>query len=453
MNLSEPGYGRIPLKLVLPVILMLSGCAKPIPYESPNMPLTDKYSVVMPVRGDGYEKWWTSFRDPTLDHLIDQALSDNLSLAEAEWRIKEAQSNLRRAGSSVSGNAEIEAAGTSAGSEAGSVELTALVDIFGRRAARVSAAKARLEAERLGQLDTRRRLLLELGSAYVDLRFFQESLNERKGDLGSRQTTLREITKQREAGAATELDVVRAKALVAEIEVDIPQLGANIIEQRNRITTLVGKPAGDLGVGLAYSGTQPHPKGVAEIGVPADLLRQRPDIRQAERLYAAAVSDMAEANANRYPSLSLSGLVRAPFDGSGGSESLTAGLIIPVFSQGALEAEEKAAAARANQAYLQWRSAVLSAVEEVETALASLRGSLNAVGAARRVVSLNEESLNLTRTLLENRGDITVLDLLDRERTVTNSRTTLAGIQRSVALDFITLRAALGEGSAVRIVQ
>ncbi len=453
MNLSEPGYGRIPLRLVLPVILILSGCDKVAPYKSPSMQFTDKYSVVMPVQGGGYEKWWASFKDPTLDHLIEQALSDNLSLAEAEWRIKEAQSNLRRAGNSVSGNAEIEAAGTSAGSESGSVELTALFDIFGRRAARVSAAKARLEAEKLGQIDTRRLLLLELASAYVDLRFFQESLAERNGDLVSRRTTLREITKQKEMQAATELDVVRAKALVAEIEVDMPQLGASIIEQRNRITTLVGKPVGDLGANLAYSGTQPHPHGSGEIGVPADLLRQRPDIQQAERLYAAAVSDMAEANANRYPSLSLSGLIRAPFDGSGGSESLTAGLIIPVFSQGALAAEEKAAAARANQAYLQWRSAVLSAVEEVETALASLRGSLDAVKAAQRVVSLNDKSLSLTRKLLENRGDITVLDLLDRERTLTNSRTTRAGIQRSVALDFITLRVALGEGTVIKIVQ
>ena len=125
---------------------------------------------------------------------------------------------------------------------------------------------------------------------------------------------------------------------MAETQSEIPQLDASIVQSRNRLSTLLGKPVGALPIDLGYRGAQPMPQNVAELGVPADLLRARPDIRQAERLYAAAVSDVGVADAARYPSLRLSGLITAPLGGGQDVTSFVAGLVMPVFNQPAAKA-------------------------------------------------------------------------------------------------------------------
>ena len=185
---------------------------------------------------------------------------------------------------------------------------------------------------------------------------------------------------------------------------------------------------------------------MADLGVPADLLRARPDIRVAERQYAAAVSDVGVSVASRYPSLSLSGLITAPLGRGSWNESLVAGLTLPVFSQPSLAAGVDAAEARAQQAYLVWRRTVLEAIEQVETALADLRAAHQSVRAAREVVDLNQRSLTLTRRLLVELGETTVLDLIDRERSLSSARLSLARNKRDLANAYIALRVALGIG-------
>ncbi len=292
-------------------------------------------------------------------------------------------------------------------------------------------------------------LLSEIALAYVDLRFSQQLLIFGREDLRSRQTTLDEITIQMQSGVATQFDRMRAEGLVAQTRTELPGFEAAIVQQRNRLSTLLGRTVGDLGIDLGSSGQQPRPRGAPALGVPADLLRARPDIRQAERIYAAAVSDIGTAQAARYPRLTLSGIIEAPLGGGSNNETLGAGLVIPVFTQGALAADVDAATARADQALLQWRSTVLSAVEEVENALAALSGAQRSAAAARDLVRLNEETLALSRKLLDASGDTTVLDLLDRERELSNSRVTLARSQRDVARNYILLRSALGLADGV----
>lgn len=437
---------RSPMALMISAAVFVSGCDISTPYNAPNMRLSDKYSLIAPVHATSTadEQWWRDFHDPVLEKLIQQAFVGNPSLKQAAARIKEAEAGVRAADNTVSGDGRVQ--GSVVNNDSDNVEfgLSALLRPFGGNIARKKASAARLEAARLAELDSRRLLLSEVAQSYVNLRFFQKSLVERKQDLRSRRLTLRDITTQRDNGVATELDVVRAKALAAELQVDLPQLGADIVRERNRLSTLVGKPVGLMNINLAFSGKQPNPPGLSKVGVPADILRNRPDVRRAERLYAAAVSDIDEAHAAQYPRLSLSGVIRAPFGGDSSSESLAAGLVLPVFNQPALKAEVDASRARAERAYEDWRSVVLSAVEEVETALSSLQASYAAVRASREVVRLNESALVLSRRLLESRGNITVLDLLDRERTVTTSRSVMTRSQRDLAVDYISLRVALG---------
>lgn len=434
-------------RLALCAVLMLGACAAVPGYQAPQMTLPAQYSrhVAAPAAPSVADRlWWEDFRDPVLNHLVAAALAENPSLAEARARLVEAEALSGRASASgVLGDGRVEISSNSDASDTGEVGLTALFDPAGGRRAEKRAAAARADAARDAGIDARRLLIADLATSYIDLRFYQTRLAQRQQDLTSRQRSLRNIETRTEAGTGTELDVLQARAILADTQVDIPQLEATVIQTRNRISTLVGRTVGDIGVDLSYPGAQPRPGKAGALGVPADLLRLRPDIRQAERLYAAAIADMTAAEAARYPTLSLNGVIRAPLSGGDASRSLAAGLTLPVFSQGALAADVRAANARADGALAQWRGAVLSAVEQVENALVVLQGAYGSANAAEKSVTLNTRALTLTRELLETGGEVTVLDLLDRERDVSNARGTLANSRREVARQYIALKTAL----------
>lgn len=435
--------------MMIPLGIMLAGCEdvgmahRPLEAEMP-----DRYSVLAPVEAPSRDdiEWWRHFDDPVLDQLVARGLSGNLTAAEARARLREAEADARGANVPLSGNANLGVRAPSNASESGEASVNAQINLAGEAGFRARAARARLEAAEFGTIEAHRIVLSEVAQAYADLRFFQSSRAFRAQDLRSRQRTLRDIETQLEAGAATRLDLLRAQSLLAETRAEIPQLDARIVQTRNRLSTLLGVPVGSLGMDLGYHGQQPVPKGAIDAGVPADLLRARPDIRRAELLYAAAVSDVGVADAARYPSLNLSGLISAPANGGRGTETLLAGLVVPVFNQPALLAEKDAAAARVEQTYLQWRIAVLQALEEVENAQILLRSARQSVAAAREAVSLNRQSLDLSRELLSSGGNITVLDVLDRERALSSSRTALAQNTRDVAAAFIQLYVGLGRG-------
>lgn len=446
----EGGYVppvRRQARLALCAVLMLGACAAVPGYQAPQMTLPAQYSrhVAAPATpGVADRLWWEDFHDPVLNSLVAAALAENPSLAEARARLAEAEALSGRAtASGVLGDGRAEIRSNSDALDTGEIGLTALLDPAGGRRAERRAAAARADAARAAGIDARRLLIADLATSYIDLRFYQTRLAQRQQDLTSRQRSLRNIETRTEAGTGTELDVLQARAILADTQVDIPQLEATVLQTRNRISTLAGRTVGDLGLDLAYPGTQPLPQGAGALGVPADLLRLRPDIRQAERLYAASIDDMTAAEAARYPTLSLNGTIRAPLSGGEASRSLAAGLVLPVFSQGALAADVRAADARADGALAQWRGAVLSAVEQVESALAALQGAYQSARAAEKSVSLNTRALSLTRELVETGGEVTVLELLDRERDVSNARGTLAASRRDVARQFIALKTAL----------
>ncbi len=436
----------VPMAFWLPIAIGLTACT-PIPgFERSQVALPDRYALIAPVSGAAAmdAEWGLSFDDPIFAEILARGLSDNLTIAEAQERLREAAANLRRSGSAVSGDGSLEVSQNSNGASAADLSLDAVFIGFGRQRATTRAASARLDAAKLGTLDARRLVMAELATSYVDLRYYQQLLVYQQQDLQARRTVLREVNTQIESGEATRVDVVRTRAQVAEAEVQIPVLEATIIQTRNKISTLLGRPVGSLDLNLGFTGAQPQPRLMNNPGVPADMVRARPDIQQAERLYAAAVSDIDAAEAARYPRLTLSGSIRAPFSGGGSVESLVGGLVIPVFSQDALAADVQGAHARANLAFLQWRRAVLMAVEDVESSLIAMQGGQRAVQAARRVVALNREALELSRELLRSGGNITVIDVLDRERAVSESQIVLARSLRDLAINYITLRTALG---------
>lgn len=428
---------------------LLAACLPGPDYRPPQIDLPVRYSqlVPAPVVGADLNAWWKRFGDPVLDALIARGMSGNVSVAVAKARLHEAEAQARRAGYMLSGSFE-EALVNGTGVDTRQTTLGLSTGIFGGQRRAAEAAFARLQAAGYGVQDARLKLLGQIAQAYVDLRFYQASLAQQQKDLVSRRKTLADIRVLLKSGEVTRLDELRAQALISDTQTQIPQTRANISQQVNRIATLTGTPAGALGLDLRYKGHQPVPRIAGPVGVPADLVRRRPDIREAERGYAAAVADIGTAVGARYPSLSLSGQIVAPrVSGYLTSSTLTTGLILPLFDQPALAAGVDAARARADQAYQSWRGAVLSAVEGVETALAQVEGARQAVGHAQTSVHLNTEALSLSQRMLEGYGSITVIDVLDRERAVTDSTSALAQARRGYADSAIALYTALGLGS------
>lgn len=420
----------------------LAGCVPMPPEDLPDLDLAAAYAIGPQAAYARDAAWEVGFADPVLAQLIAAALQGNPDLAAARARLRAAAAEAQAAGAKVTGNGDASLRITDPGAETLNAGLTARLDPA--RAARQTAALSRAEAARFEAGDARRLLLEEVVTAYINLRYFQQLLEYRRADVASRRRTLNDLETLLDAGAATEVDVVSSRALLVEARGELPRIEADALRQRNLLAVLVGRPTSDLGVNLAFARKQPLPHNSVDHGVPADLLRARPDIRRAERLYVAAIADISAARSALYPSLSLSGQVQVPLDGTAGVTSLVPGLSIPVFGRPALKAGVEAAEARAMAAFQQWRGAVLASVQELESALATRAAAERAAAAAAEVVALQRRALDLSRRLLVAGGDITALDILDREQALSRARAALAQNRRDVALAHIALLAALG---------
>lgn len=449
---------RKPLRSIscMGLAVLLAGCSVGPAYKNPIFPFATSYKARLggnPVLLDN-AAWWLGFKDPTLNELVETALSGNLDLVLATERVTEALALAETIpqGGSITGNVDAGARGirhqpTQTGAR-GTVGLSWLFDPYGGRDAQNRAAAARVEVAD-AELDAARLLLLSgITIAYIDLRFHQRALQLRRQELGSRRATL-DLARKLEIGkAATRLDTIRAEALVSETQSRIPGAEAAIRVQQNRIAVLLGLAPGAVGLSLADSKGQPLAKMPADIGIPADLLRNRPDIRITERLYYAAVADIGAAQADLYPTLSLGGEISlSGFGGVKGSDYFFGPTLrLPALPNGPQAAAVKARESRARQALTTWRSSVLGAIENVESALVEYSGSRNSVTSARKTVRLRRESVTLTRKLISRDG-ATVRDLLDAEQSVAVANTLLSQNLRQLGRNFVTLNVSLGSGN------
>lgn len=421
---------------------LLTGCSPTVPDVSSDINLAAVYDTENQDAASLAGIPEIGFKDPVLTQLVTAALDGNPGLAAAQARLRAAAAEARAAGAEVSGNGDVGLRSDNTGT--GSLDAGLAARLDPSRPARQAAAVARAEAAQFDADDARRLLVEQLVTTYIDLRFFQQLLEYRRADVASRRRTLNDLEILLGAGAATEVDVVSARALLVEARGQLPQIEAQALRQRNQLAALVGRPSGEFGVNLTFARKQPLPQGKVDQGLPADLLRARPDVRRAERLYVAAVADISTARAALYPSLTLSGRIQVPLNNAPDLTTLTSGLSIPVFGRFALKAGVDAAEARAAAAFQQWRTTVLTSVQELESALTSRAAAERTAAAAEEVVALQRRALTLSRRLLVESGDVTALDVLDREQAVTQARTSLAESRRDVALAHIALLSALG---------
>lgn len=437
--------------------LGLTGCDTASPYAAPVFPFQRAFSAAertSPVLLSN-ANWWTRFNDPVLGSLIDRALAGNLSLEAARERVVQSRAEFATipGAVSLSPDAQLVTQGANGGTltnaGSGNLGFTWLIDPYGGKRAQVRAADARVLAAGAEVNAAQLLVIQNLANAYVDLRYNQRLLALRSQDLASRRKTLALTQSFFDADSATRLDIVRSQAVVSDIEGQIPAVKAAIAAKKAEIAVLAGLAPGTLPTDLDKGSALPRPRMVADVGIPADLLRNRPDIQIAERLYYAALQDIGAARAQRYPSLSLSGAISLT---SARGRTATEYFFGPAVQfpdllsktpRAAVDARESLA----RQAHTSWKSTVLQGILEVESALLTYSAASAAVNSSDRTVRLYQEAVDLTRDLIERDG-ATLSDLIDAESSSASAKATLAENQRQQARAFVALNIALGSGNA-----
>ncbi|MGD9918639.1 MAG: efflux transporter outer membrane subunit [Paenirhodobacter sp.] len=461
LQLTEPS-GRAPSRRSFlwgaASCLALAACAD-VDYQAPEAAVADRFDGAAPARGSAAESrdWWLSFRDAELNRLIEAGQARNLSVQQALAAIEEARATAAATGAAdlpqVSGSAaatrgDTQGTGTRSTTSAG-LGVSWLLDIFGANRMSRKAAAAQLDAAYLSADVARLVMESAIAQAYVTLRYNQESIALTKRSIESRKRSL-ELTKaQVEAGDAARLDQIQAEQLVAEGEAQLPAFETGFDQALAALATLTAERSATLRPRLQRGAPQPKPRFKASVGVPAQVIAARPDVRMAERNYAAAAYQVGVAKAAFYPSISLSGSITPTNIRHAGSISYWAvgpQIDLPIFTGGANTANLKGAEARALQAKLAWEAAVLTAIEEVESGLAAYNRDGRAIAAQSRLVSTSAEAVDLSRTNFSY-GQGNFMSVLDAERSYLSAQEGLAAAERQRASDFITLAVAAAGGA------
>lgn len=444
--------------LTLCSALTLAACSTLRDYQSPVFPFLPSFQAAQsatPVLVSN-EAWWKRLNDPVLDALIVRSLSGNLSLTEAQARIDQAVAERGTVGGPFQASGAIDRTGTDRTNAApfrdgaAEYEVSWIFDLFGARATAERAAEGRIDLAEAQLSAARLAVIASVSRAYMDLRFNQRLLHLRQHELTTRRRTLALTRELSEANEATRLETTRARARVAEIEAELPGLRADVQAVQAQLAVLAGVSPGRLGVDLSERGI-PMPHLAPNVGIPTDLLRNRPDIQIAEREYYVAVAQIGQAEAAQYPTLSLGGAISLAFAGSGagvGTGVFGPELDFPdlVGTTGRATVQARRAAAR--QALSAWQSSVLDAILEVETALLTYDAATSSATAAARATRLYGDALTLTREVFEA-GEATLTDLTAAQEAVSRAEVSQAQIAYSRALAFVDLNVRIGAGHGV----
>ena len=461
--------------LLLPVmltVLVFGGCAKVgTDYVQPDVRVYKDWHT--PLKGNASAEeanphmlavWWTTLNDPKLSRLIERAVAGNLDLKKARARIREARA--RRGVAKAGFFPTLDATGSanrSKGSEDSGIGTTGdlyavgfdaawELDIFGGVRRSVEAAQANLEASEEDQRDVLVSLLSEVAINYIDVRIYQTRLAVAKSNLKTQEETHQLTVWRNQAGLSDELAVQQARLNLESTRSKIPTLRTGLEEAMNRIAVLLGEQPGKVHGELINQEPIPvAPEDVA-VGVPADILRRRPDVRKAERDLASQTAKVGVATADLYPKFKISGTIglEALSGGnlfSAGSRTYSFGpsITIPIFAGGSIRQNIEIQSAVQEQYLIAYENAVLNALEEVENALAafveeqSRRQSLiNATTAAKQAAELAKIKYQAGLTDFSN--------VLDAERSLLSIEDELAQSEGTVTSNLIRVYKALGGG-------
>jgi NodT family efflux transporter outer membrane factor (OMF) lipoprotein len=437
------------------------------------------------------DEWWRAFRDRILEKLVREADSQSLDAAQAFDRLQQARADLsasqaglfpsvdgsgsftqsKGTGALQTGASGIQGAsgGTSLGngassgtsnssglslSQSWSLGLTASweVDLWGKTRRSIEASEADVGAAESDLAATRLAILAEVAGTYLDLRMTQARIAYAENAVKDYRATLALTKARRAGGLVAETEVVKAEASLAQAEAQTPPLRADKASARHRLAVLTGRNPSELDELLDARKPLPAFHGRIDVGIPADLLRRRPDIVKAERKLAAATAKIGSAMAEQLPTVNISGTL-------GGQEVRTSSLTIggfgtwsigptvsvPIFDAGKRLFRVESKIAQSDEAVDAYRAKVLSALEEAENAFSAYRSDCSKRDALSRSVAQYAVALRLSKELY-TKGLTGFLEVLDAERSLYSNQDSLATAQGQCVKDVVTIFKTLGGG-------
>ncbi len=467
--------------------LLLDACTVGPDYHRPEIAAPPAFSeaattahvAITPAEED-ISTWWTAFNDPVLNDLMRRALADNPDLQIAASRVREARAGERVSaaaglptingtGNALTFNSNRKGASGAAGAPGIGLDIPSHtnlyavgfdasweVDVFGGVRRSVEAARANTEAAEWSRRDGQVSLLAEIANDYLTLRALQARIAIGQAELQRQKDIFGLIHDRRVNGFVTNLDVNQQSGEVDTAAAQIPELTAEAAAQAHALAVLVGQPPETLRDDLRPVETAlPAPPPVLAVGLPSDLLRRRPDIREAERRVAAANATIGTHVADLYPKLNLLGLASFAsnsVDGlvaSDNLQSIAAGLVtVPIFNAGKTRAQIREAREEEAQALLTYRKTILGSFRDVEDALARYKAEDDRRAALAQAVKASADSLAIA--VDEYRaGTVTFINVLNAENALLQSRDQLTQSDAQTLTDLVSLYKTLGGGWSV----
>ncbi len=473
---ASPLFFRTVLSLAL--LLALAACAVGPDYQRPDpaarLPAAYHGEAASPRSAP--LNWWTVFDDPALDAAVDRALQASQDAAAAEARVRQARASLgvvdsalwpqlnaggRVGRDQLSRNSENFANMPLPHPQTGftdyrvGLDASWELDLFGHARRQSEAAGARLGGAQAQQADALLRVAAETARNVIDFRGWSARLVNAETMATDSRENLRLIQLQQAAGLVSDNEVSQARAAADNAAAQLPPLRAARGAALNALSVLLDEPLDKVSARFAASRPMPAVLAEAPVGLPADLLRRRPDIRLAERNLAAASADVGVAVAEQYPRLTLVG--------SGGWDSIHPGslteaasrfwnvgpqLSLPLFNAGRLHNQVKANEAARDLALANYRQSVLTALADVETTL--LRYGEENRREAALAASLRESERQTA--LAEQRvraGESAQTDTLASRQLQAQAREQWLASRQAQAANLVALFKALGGGAQV----
>jgi len=489
------------IALITASSLGLTACVVGPNYKGPpavalgNFSAVDRTALAAPLsrpvdRDADVAAWWSKFNDPELNSRVARAIAGNLDGQTAASRIREARQaeSVARAGlfptingtagvthtrisqnSGLSSLSSLLGGGAKSGGAASAgfpglefntfqfgLDSSWEIDLFGGQRRQFEGTRARTEEAVWNGRDTDVVLTAQVAQTYLMLRADQARLAVVRANASGQQALLELIDARSRGGLATEVDTVQQRAQLAATQAQIAPLEASIESHEHALSTLIGQPPETLVAELAPKpdpvAALPEPPPEVPVGLPADLLKRRPDIRAAERELAGTTADVGAATANLYPKIDLTGsygqvssTLSKLLNASSRNYSVGGSLTAPLFDAGKLRAEKHQAEERAIQANFAYRKTVLTALQEVADALSRYAADQRQFQVLQAGLRDAEIAVKLDRARYE--GGLADFQATLRAQTMALSdEDQLAQTKAQLSTDLVALYKALGGG-------
>lgn len=448
-------------------ILLMSGCITVGPdYVPPQIASPKGWHA--PLKGglspeqldaQMLSSWWNRLNDAKLTRLLHRAMIGNLDLRKAHARIREARAyrgvtkaglfpTLNASGAATWSYSNKHTAGTGTSSlYSASFDAGWEMDLFGGVRRSIEAADGNLAATYEDLRDALVSLLAEVAINYIEVRTYQSRIQVAKTNWAA-QTETYQLTRWRhQAGLSDELPALQARYNLENTRSQIPTLHIGLESAIHRLSVLLGEPPGKLHTEIDKHAPIPVPSLKVAVGVPADVIRRRPDIRRAERQLAAQTAKIGVATADLYPQFTLNGSIGLEVLSSSSVWTLGGGPRIawPIFKAGAIRQNIEIQTALQEQACIQYEATMLRAFEEVENILVAYAEEQERKDALTQATKAAEKAVELAQHKYKA-GLMDFSSVLDAERSLLSFQDQLVKTEGTVTSNMVRLFKALGGG-------